>query len=83
MARNLANSVVTNNPRSLFFNQSQVKISECYKYQGLILDTKLIVKEHLENNINKENRIVASVKTLYLTLPRKFSLTISNLLGHI
>ena len=83
MARNLENSVVTNNPRSLFFNQSQVKISEWYKYQGLILDTKLIVKEHLENNINKENRIAASVKTLYLTLPRKFSLITSNLLGHI
>ena len=36
--------IVSNNPSPLFFNQSQVKISEIHKHLGLILDTKLKFK---------------------------------------
>ena len=68
--------IVSNNPSPLFFNQSQVKISESHKDLGLILDTKLKLNEHLEDKINKCNRIIGSIKTLSLILPRACLLTI-------
>ena len=43
---------------------------------GLILDTKLTFKEHLENKINKCNRIKSSIKMLPMILPTTFPLTI-------
>ena len=68
--------IVSNNPSPLSFNQSQVKISESHKYQGLILDTKLKFNEQLEDKINKCNRIIGSIKKLSLILPRACLLTI-------
>ena len=70
--------VTTNSPSPLSFNQTQVKISECHKSNSR---TKLTFKEHLENNINKDNRIIVSLKKLLL--PRKSYLIISKpMLGH-
>ena len=43
---------------------------------GLILDTKLTFKGHLENKINKCNRITVSIKKLSLIIPRTCLLTI-------
>ena len=43
--------IVSNNPKSLSFSQSQVKISESHKHLGLILSSKLTCKEHLEKKI--------------------------------
>ena len=68
--------IVSNNPSPLSFNQSQVKISESHKHLGLILDTKLKFNEHLEDKINKCNRIIGSIKKLSLILPRTCFLTI-------
>ena len=56
--------IVNNNPIPPFFNQSQVKISEIHKHPGLILNTKLKFNEHIDENINKCNRIIGSVSCL-------------------
>ena len=68
--------IVSNNPSQPSFSQSQVKISESHKHLGLILDTKLKFNEHLEDKINKCNRIIGSIKKLSLILPRASLLTI-------
>ena len=68
--------IVSNNPSPLSFNQSQVEISESHKNQGLILDIELKFNEHLVDKINKCNRIIDSIKTLFLILPRAGLLTI-------
>ena len=67
---------VSNNPSQLSLPQSQVKISGSNKHLGLILDTKLKFTEHLEDKINKCNRIIGSIKKLSLILPRASLLTI-------
>lgn len=77
----ISGRIVTNNLRPFSCNQSQVKKSECCEYQGLILDTILTFKEHLYNNINKGNIIIASLKKLYVILPGKSSVTIPKLLS--
>ena len=64
--------IASNNPSQLSFIQSQVKISENH----LILDTKLKFNEHLENKINKCNRIIGAIKKLSLKLSRTCLLTI-------
>ena len=64
--------IASNNPSQLSFIQSQVKISENH----LILDTKLKFNEHLENKINKCNRIIGAMKKLSLKLSRTCLLTI-------
>ena len=68
--------IVSNNSSPLSFNQSQVKIPESHKHLGLILDTKLKFNEHLEDKIKKCNRIIGSIKNLFLILPRACLLTI-------
>ena len=50
--------IVSSNPSPLSFNQSQVKIPESHKHLGLLLDTKLKFNEHVEDKINKYNRII-------------------------
>ena len=54
--------IVRNNTSPLSLNQSQAKVSESHKDLGLILDTKLKFNEHLEDIINKYNRIIGSIK---------------------
>ena len=68
--------IVSNNLSPLSSNQSQVKISGSHKHLGLILDTKLKFNEHIEDKINKCNKIIGSIKKLSLTLPRSSLLTI-------
>ena len=68
--------IVSNNSSPLSLNQSQVKISESRKKLALILDTKLKFNEHLEDKINKCNRIIGSIKRLFLIVPRACLLTI-------
>ena len=60
--------IVRNNTSPLSLNQSQAKISESHNDLGLILDTKLKFNEHLEDIINKYNRIIGSIKKLSLIL---------------
>ena len=68
--------IVSNNPKPLSFNLSQIKISERHKHLGLILDTKLTFKEHIENKISKCNRFIGSIKDLPLILLGTCLLTI-------
>ena len=56
--------IVSNNLSPVSFNQFQVKMSKSHKHLGLILDTTLKFNEHLEDKINKCNRIICSMKTL-------------------
>ena len=51
-------------------------MSENHKHLSLILDTKLKFNEHLQDKINKCNRITGSIKKLSLILPRTCLLTI-------
>ena len=68
--------IESNSPNPLPFNQSQVKISESHKQLGWTLDTKLTFQEQTDNKIHKCNRITASIKKLFLILPRMFLWTI-------
>ena len=69
-------TTVFENPSPLSFNQVQLKLSESHKHLGLILDTKLKFNEHLEDKLNKWNRIIGSIKKLSLILQRTGLLTI-------
>ena len=62
---------MSNNLKSLSFNQSQVKIS------GLTPDTKLTFIEYLETKFNSCNRMIGSTKNSSLILPRTCLLTIN------
>ena len=53
-----SSKIVSNNPKPLSFNQNQVKIFESHNHLSLILDNILTFKDHLENKINKCNRII-------------------------
>ena len=68
--------IESNNPNPLSFSQSRVKISESHEHLGLILDAKLKFNEHLEDKINKYNRIIGFIKKLSLIIPRASLLTI-------
>ena len=66
--------IVSNNSKPLSFNQSQVKISKRRKRLCFIRDTALIIKEHLQNKINKCNRIIDSIiKEISNTIQDVFS----------
>ena len=64
------------NYASLVFNDAKVQLATSQKYLGLILDSKLDYKEHLNNKINKCNKIIAIMKRFSLIFSRKGLLTI-------
>ena len=56
---------------SLVFNDTKVQLATSQKHLGLILDSKLDFNEHIDNKINKCNKIIGIMKRLPLILPRK------------
>ena len=62
-------------PPPIIFNNN-VLTSPCQKQVGLVLDSKLSFNEHVNQKINKCNRILRLTKRLSLTLSRKQLLTI-------
>ena len=58
------------------FNSSDVQIADNHKHLGLILDSKLNFKEHIESKVTKCNKIIGLMKKLSLFLSRKSLLTI-------
>ena len=60
---------------SLMFNDTKVQLATSQKYLGLILDSKLDFNEHIDNRINKGNKIIVIMKRLSLILSRKILLT--------
>ena len=61
---------------SLVFNNTKVQIANSQKHLGLILDSKLKFNEHINNKINKCNKIIGIIKRFSLILSRKSLLTI-------
>ena len=61
---------------SLVFNDIKVQIANSQKHLGLILDSKPDFNEHIDNKINKCNKIIVIMKRLSLILSRKSLLTI-------
>ena len=61
---------------SLTFNGNKVQSVPCQKHLGLILDSKLVFNEHINNKISKCNKIIGVMKKLSSTLSRKTLLTI-------
>ena len=58
------------------FNDTKVQLANSQKHLGLILDSKLDFNEHIDNKINKCNKIIGTMKRLSLILSRKSLLTI-------
>ena len=62
---------------SLVFNDNKVQLANSQKHLGLILDSKLDFNEHIDNKINKCNKVIGIMKRLSLILSRKSLLTIN------
>ena len=60
----------------LNFNGDNVQTAISQKHLGLVLDSKLDFNEHINNKINKCNKIIGIMKKLSLFLSRKTLLTI-------
>ena len=63
-------------PPPIIINDNNLLTSPCQKHLGLVLDSKLSFNEHVNQKINKCNRILGQMKRLSLTLSRKQLLTI-------
>ena len=61
---------------SLMFNKTKAQLTTSRKHLGLILDLKLDFTEHIDNKINKCNKIIGIMKRRSLILLRKSLLTI-------
>ena len=57
-------------PPPIIFNNNNVLTSPCQKHLGLVLDSKLSFNEHVNQKINKCNRIIGLMKRLSLILSR-------------
>ena len=56
-------------PLPLDFNDNTVQTVEVHKHLGLLLDKKLDFNIHIDNKINKCNKITSRMKRLSLTQP--------------
>ena len=63
-------------PPPIIFNNNNVVNSPCRKHLGLVLDSKLSFIEHVDQKVNKCNRILGLMKRHSLTLSRKQLFTI-------
>ena len=63
-------------PPPIIFNNNNVLTSPCQKHLDLALDSKLSFNEHVNQKMNKGNRIIGLMKRLYLILSRNQLFTI-------
>ena len=61
---------------SLVFNGTKIQLANSQRHLGLILDSKLDFNEHIDNKINKYNKIIGIRIWLSLIMSRKSFLTI-------
>ena len=61
---------------SLFFNNSEIKLSSNQKHLGLTLDSKLSFNEHINDKIHQANKGVGLLRKVQTILPRNSLLTI-------
>ena len=66
----------------LTFNNNEIQFSAAKEHLGLILDSKRDFKQHMDDKINKCNKIIGTMRRLSMTLSRKSLLTIYKLLDH-
>ena len=59
------------------FNGNKVQLANSQKHLGLILDSKLDFNEHIDNKINKRNKVIGIMKRFSFILSRKSLLTIN------
>ena len=64
------------NHPSLMFDDTKVELATSQKHLELILDSRLGFNEHIDNKINKCNKIIGIMKILSLTLSGKSLLKI-------
>ena len=55
----------------LTFNNNKIQPVPAQKYLGVILDSKLDFNQHIDDKINKCNKITGTVRSLSMTLSRK------------
>ena len=60
----------------LTFNNNKIQSAPAQKHLGLILDSKLDFNQHMDDKINKCNKIIGTMRRLLVTLSRKSLLTI-------
>ena len=60
----------------LTFNNNKIQSAPAQKHLGLILDSKLDFNQHIDDKINKCNKIIGTMRKLSMTLSRKSLLTI-------
>ena len=60
----------------LNFNNNKIKSAHAEKHLGLILDSKLDFNQHIDDKINKCNKVIGTMRRLSMTLSRKSLLTI-------
>ena len=63
-------------PLPLDFNNNAVQTVEVHNHLGLSLDKKLDLNVHIENKINKCNKMIGIMKRLSLSIWRESLLTI-------
>ena len=61
---------------SFTFNNNKIQSEPAQKYLGLILDSKLEFNQHIDEKINKCNKIIRTMRRLAIKLSRKSLLTI-------
>ena len=59
----------------IFFNNSKMKLSSIQKHLELILDSKLLLNEQINDNIHQTNKGVSILRKLQKILPRNSLLT--------
>ena len=62
--------------KHLTFNNKKIQSSPAQRRLGLVLDSKFDFKQHMDDKINKCNRIIVNMRRLSVTLSRKSLLTI-------
>ena len=62
--------------KCLTFNNKKIQSSPAQKHLGLVLDSKFDFKQHMDDKINKCNRIIVNTRRISVTLSRKSLLTI-------
>ena len=60
----------------LTFNNNKIQYAPAQKHLGLVLDSKLDFNQHIDEKINKCNKIIGTMRRLLMTLSRKSLLTI-------
>ena len=60
----------------LAFNDNKIQSAPAQKHLGLVLDSKLDFNQHIDDKINKSNKIIGAMRRLSIRLSRKSLLTI-------